>query len=170
LPHPNAALEPAYPIGVSGPFATRLLRLSGNKTRNSRGAHFDLVDPPVACRHTGAELLAAIPADPPPHAELEFLSPLPFKRAKEAPRTRLTLDGLLEPLQRRVKQLFGLEPAPPKTGRIDRQSHYWEYLELRHASKSQPGHTQYFNGCVGPLYFRGDLAPLLPWLMRRANM
>lgn len=126
-------------------------------------ARFDLADPPVVYRHTGAEL-AALPADLPSHAKLEFLSPLPFKRQKDAPRTRLTLEDFLEPLRRRVKNLFGLELPPPDTGNVEMQSHYWDYLELHHASKSQPGHTQYFNGCVGPLYFRGDLAPLLPWL------
>jgi CRISPR-associated protein Cas1 len=126
-------------------------------------AHFDLAAPPMTYRHTGAELVS-VPAEAPPHAELEFLSPLPFKRSGNAPRTHLTLDGFLEPLRRRTKNLFGLELPRPDTENCDMQSAYWEYLELHHASKSQRGHTQYYNGCAGSLYFRGDIGPLLPWL------
>jgi CRISPR-associated endonuclease Cas1 len=126
-------------------------------------AHFDLTAPPTLYRHTGAELAIALP-ETPPHAELEFLSPLPFKRSRDAPRTHLSLDGFLALLQRRIKNLFGLEPPLPALENCDMQSTYWEYLELHHASKSQPGQTQYYNGCVGSLYFRGDIGPLLPWL------
>lgn len=126
-------------------------------------ARFDLAGVPALCRHAGAELLA-VPADLPLHAELEFLSPLPFKRPKDAPRTHLTAEAFLAGLHRRMKSLFGLALSPPAAERAEMLSAYWEYLELRHASKSQPGHTQYFNGCVGSLYFRGELAPLLPWL------
>jgi CRISPR-associated protein Cas1 len=126
-------------------------------------AHFDLAAPPASYRHTGAEL-AVVPPETPHHAELEFLSPLPFKRSPNAPRTRLSLDGFLTLLQRRLKNLFGLEPPWPDLENCDMQSAYWEYLELHHASKSQPGQTQYYNGCIGSLYFRGDIGPLLPWL------
>jgi CRISPR-associated protein Cas1 len=98
------------------------------------------------------------------HAELEFLAPLPFKREKGDSRTQLSIELFFSQLKRRIEQLFDVELALPNLGNIQLQSHHWRYTELRHASKSQPGHTQYFNGCFGSLYFTGDIAAILPWL------
>lgn len=98
------------------------------------------------------------------HAELEFLAPLPFKRAKGDSRTQLSLELFFSQLTRRVTQLFGVTSALPDLTNIRLQSHHWQYTELHHASKSQPGHTQYFNGCCGSLYLTGNLTPILPLL------
>ena len=98
------------------------------------------------------------------HAELEFLAPLPFKRDKGDSRTQLSVELFFSQLMRRVTQLFGVNLPLPNLTNIKLQSHHWQYTELRHASKSQPGHTQYFNGCSGSLYLSGDLAPVLPLL------
>lgn len=100
----------------------------------------------------------------PAHAELEFLAPLPFKRAKGTSRTQLDLTLFMQQLQRRAEQLLGVELEIPALEAVKLQSNHWNYTELRHHSKSQPGHTQYFNGCFGSLYFSGDLRAILPWL------
>lgn len=104
------------------------------------------------------------------HAELEFLSPLPFKRDKGESRTQLSAKVFFAQLARRAEQLFGIKLPPPDTSGIRLQSNHWHYTELRHASKSQPGHTQYYNGCFGSLYFSGDLMPVLPWLKLAAGI
>jgi CRISPR-associated protein Cas1 len=132
-------------------------------------ANFALAGVPQITAHSGAEWLIAGDAQA-QSAELEFLSPLPFKREAQAGREHLGLAAFLSQLQQRLKTLCGLDlPAPASVG-VELQSHYWEYCELRHDSKSQPGHQQYYNGCVGPLYFSGELGPLMPWLRLAATM
>ncbi len=132
---------------------------------DSPKAGFDLLEAGEAVIHKGGELLldsgSAVPSD----AELECLSPLPFKRLKGSSRTGLGLEALLAGLRQRAKSLFGVElPLPPTDGVVFQPWH-WDYVEIPHVSKSQPGgHVQLYNGCVGPLYFAGDLAAILPWL------
>lgn len=98
------------------------------------------------------------------HAELEFLSPLPFKRAHGASRTHLEKAVFFQQLAQRIKQLFGTHPPLPDLTQVNWQSHHWHYTELPQPSHSQPGHIRYFNGCSGTLYLSGVLAPVLPWL------
>jgi len=104
------------------------------------------------------------------HAELEFFSPLPFKRQKGDSRTHLTAELFFKQLAHRVEQLFGVKLAAPDLSHVQLQSHHWRYTELHHLSKSQPGHKQYFNGCFGSLYFSGELNEILPWLELAAEI
>jgi len=67
-------------------------------------------------------------------------------------------------LSKRIKSLFGITVPVPSCEHITLLRNYWHYFEIHHTSKSQPGNTQYYNGCVGSLYFSGQLKPLLPWL------
>jgi CRISPR-associated protein Cas1 len=127
-------------------------------------AGFDLVEAGAPVLGQGEELLRTCEA-PPVHAELRLLSPLPFKRLNGAARTNLDLEVFLTGLRQRAKSLFDLELAPPSTEGVVFQPWHWDYMEIPHVSKSQPGgHVQLYNGCVGPLYFGGDLAGILPWL------
>lgn len=88
------------------------------------------------------------------HAEgeicLEFLTPFPFKPEKGKSRTSIAKPAFIRAFERRFSRLFGRE--------IVYQSHddqfsilpyYWNYTEIKHASISQPGQTQYLNGCAG---------------------
>lgn len=125
-------------------------------------ANFDLLETEAIEAHVGAELLAPAPAGV-SHAELEFLSPLPFKRPAGTERTALDLDGFLGLLRQRVVSLFGAAPPVPECGGVHLLPWYWHYAETKQPSKSQPG-EEYYNGCAGPLYFSGDLAAILPWL------
>ena len=43
--------------------------------------------------------------------------------------------------------------------------YYWRHTEIKHASMSQPGQTQYINGCAGKLYIKGQFKDFLPFLL-----
>ncbi|MDD5033362.1 MAG: CRISPR-associated endonuclease Cas1 [Methylococcaceae bacterium] len=113
-----------------------------------------------------------VPAAAPDELCLEVLTPLRFRRPPQAPRTRLAPETLLQLIQSRIRQLFGAVDLPPfDAGRLSLLTHYWHYEEYRHLSVSarrraggDAAHHQYYNGCAGMLYLRGELAPLLPWL------
>jgi hypothetical protein len=80
--------------------------------RDSRRANFTLLAAHAAVRHDGLECCAR-DALIPPHAELDFLSPLPFARSPGSVRTGLKLDIFVAQLRRRAANLFGVElPAP----------------------------------------------------------
>ncbi len=97
---------------------------------------------------------------------LEFLTPLPFTPAKSRHRTYLTVDRLISLLEKRFQKLFGIEITYKKQGDDFRLlPYYWNYTEIRHPSHSQPGHTQYINGCAGRLYLKGRWSGLLPFLI-----
>lgn len=104
------------------------------------------------------------------HAEgeicLEFLTPFPFKPEKGKPRTYITKTAFIRSLERRFSRLFGREIGYRS---LDDQfsilPYYWNYTEIRHASMSQPGQTQYINGCVGKLYIKGCFRDFLPFLL-----
>lgn len=128
-------------------------------------AGFELAAPPTWSHHTGLELLQDLCTESsPPHAELEFLSPLPFKREPGLSRTTLLAPIFFQQLRQRVLSLFDVELPMPELESIHLMPWYWEYIEMRHLSKSQPGHTQYYNGCVGSLFLTGELQPIMPWL------
>lgn len=126
-------------------------------------AGFDMVTPPETVDRTGESFVQATDAEI-EHTELELLSPLPFERKKGARRTDITIETLFRQIRRRVQSLFGDAPLLPSLTNLHLQSNYWEYVELRHASKSQPGNQQFYNGCVGSLYLSGKLGGVMPWL------
>jgi len=110
---------------------------------------------------------------------LDFLTPLPFVRRKDDPRTELRASTFFGTLQRRMEGLFDVRlPEIGGVDQLDLLPFYWHYEELRRVSRSEnppgrfdgkrsPGgapHLQYYNGCVGPLFLRGELAPIAPWL------
>lgn len=137
-----------------------LQALTAHLTDDSRAHHRLLAEPgiePIAFSVTPA-------ASPPKAVEVEFLTPLPFRPAPGRPATALTLDAFLANLHGRVKALFGLTLAPPLATGIQLQAEYWGYHKIDAPSHSQPGQREWLHGGLGPLWFRGDLAPLLPWL------
>lgn len=97
---------------------------------------------------------------------LEFLTPLPFTPAKNRHRTFLSKSQFIGMFEKRFQKLFGMEITYKKHGDDFRLlPYYWNYTEIRHSSHSQPGHTQYINGCTGKLYLKGRWSGLLPFLM-----
>lgn len=97
---------------------------------------------------------------------LDFLSPLPFRPERGKDRTWLSEAKFVTQLQNRITRLFG--NCPTYYHRNDDWyllPHFWNYTEIRNPSHSQPGNTQYLNGCAGRLYIRGKFNNLLPWLL-----
>lgn len=95
--------------------------------------------------------------------ELDFYTPLPFKTANPANKHLLTPQEFIRSCQKRLTKLFNHSPQLPPAPEIN--SHHWHYWRAKHASKSQPGHTLYLNGCVGKLVLTGaNLNAWLPWL------
>lgn len=124
--------------------------------------NFQLVTCSLPESRRSTQLAVAI-AVPPTEVCLEFLTPLPFRSDKR--RTFLDEPQFIELIERRVQRLFGRAPdlrSPALSFRL--LPYYWEYRQVSRLSHSQPGTTQYLKGCLGKLYLKGDIAPLLPWL------
>jgi len=97
---------------------------------------------------------------------LEFLSPFPFEIPGRKQRTSLSEAVFVDALQNRFSRLFGTS-IKYESDRDDFEvlPYYWNYTQKRHISKSQPGQTQFINGCVGKLYVKGVFKDLLPFLI-----
>ncbi len=97
---------------------------------------------------------------------LEFLTPFAFGPVKNRHRTFLSTERFIGMFEKRLQKLFGSEIAYKKQRDDFRLlPYYWNYTEIRHSSASQPGHTQYINGCTGKLYLKGRWRSLLPFLV-----
>jgi CRISPR-associated protein Cas1 len=97
---------------------------------------------------------------------LDFLSPFPFKRETNKSRLHISRSRFIRGFETRFAKLFGT----PFTYRSDSDDfsllpYYWNYTELRHTSRSHPGHTQYVNGCTGKLYIKGKWEDFLPYVL-----
>ncbi len=111
-------------------------------------------------------------SSPPPSPEgeevcLYFDTPLPFRPKTGHPRHWLEAERFVQAIRARWMRLFGHTPTLPDPP-LHVLPHYWSYREITHPSASQKGHTQYLNGCTGPLYLRAHdadhLAAWWPWL------
>lgn len=97
---------------------------------------------------------------------LELLTPFPFKPGKGKPRTYISKTAFIRSFERRFSRLFGREIVySSQDDQFSLLPYYWNYTEIRHASISQPGQTQYINGCVGKLYIKGHFRDFLPFLL-----
>jgi len=102
---------------------------------------------------------------------LEFLSPFPFKRKKDQPRTYLSKADFIRFFEKRFSRLLGREILYEKyDDDFSILPYYWNYTEIKHSAKSQPGQTQYIKGCVGKLYLKGDFKNFLPFLVMGAEL
>lgn len=102
---------------------------------------------------------------------LDFLTPFPFKADKGKGRTWLSANKFAQLLESRITRLLGTQTRY-QTEEDDFRllPYYWNYTEIRHPSHSQPGKTQYLNGCGGRLYLRGRFAGLVPWLLLASEL
>jgi group II intron reverse transcriptase/maturase/CRISPR-associated endonuclease Cas1 len=96
---------------------------------------------------------------------LDFISPLAFTPAEPSRRWLLRLPDLFAGLAARVEFLWGvrLPVAEAPLEGLELLPSCWDYVEHGRPSKSKGG-TQYLNGCVGPLYLKGDSRFWLPLL------
>ncbi|GAB5046628.1 CRISPR-associated endonuclease Cas1 [Thermodesulfovibrio sp. TK110] len=95
---------------------------------------------------------------------IEFLTPLPFKPEHPKKRAHISLINFLSLFSSRLKRLFSIESSINiEEGIIFLP--YWSYEELAVESSSQRGNIRYINGCTGKIYFRGNIDPILPYLI-----
>jgi CRISPR-associated protein Cas1 len=129
--------------------------------------NFALVSGPVEERH-----LAALAAERPDleaagdEVCLEFQTPYEIARRDAARPWHVTAEDFFAALVARLRRLFGPgAPAPPAeaVAAATLLPCCWHYEEHRHRSRSGAG-THFLKGWRGPLYLRGPVAPLLPWL------
>ncbi|MEO0115867.1 MAG: CRISPR-associated endonuclease Cas1 [candidate division WOR-3 bacterium] len=103
--------------------------------------------------------------EPEDEITLEFLTPFPFKPAKEKQRTFIDKITFIRSFEQRFSRLFGKEITyQSQSDNFSLLPYYWNYTEIKHQAKSQPG-IQYINGCVGKLYIKGSFQDLLPFLI-----
>lgn len=97
---------------------------------------------------------------------LEFLMPLPFNRKKGKPRTFISARDFIQLFEKRLFTLFGREfKYESREDDFSMLPYFWNYTEIRHPSKSQPGNIQLINGMVGNLYIKGTWPDFLPFLL-----
>lgn len=102
---------------------------------------------------------------------LDFYTPFPFRHPDGKPRTFLTEQQFVNQLCNRFTRLFNRGiTCQPGDDSWYLLPFYWQYTEIRHASKSQPGNSQYLNGCIGKLYLRGRFSGLLPFLLLASEL
>lgn len=102
---------------------------------------------------------------------LHFDVALPFKRQDDKPRTFIQRETFIRCFTARFERLFGGSFAyggPPDDFRL--LPYFWHFSERRRESASQPGKQQWLTGCAGPLYIKGRLADLAPWLLLGAEL
>lgn len=113
----------------------------------------------------------------PEEVALEFLSPLPF-RSGTGWRAPITASEFFSDLRERVIRLFGVELAPIDTAGVAVIPWYLRFKTLIHRSDSNKTQAlskpesgiMWIKGGMGPLTFRGDLAPILPLLVLASEM
>jgi CRISPR-associated protein Cas1 len=97
---------------------------------------------------------------------LEFITPFPFKRRPDKHRTFIDKETFITAFTNRFSRLFGQTITyQSKDDDFTVLPYYWNYTEIKHASKSQPGTNQLLNGCFGRLYLKGRFADFLPYLI-----
>lgn len=99
---------------------------------------------------------------------LDFLTPMSFNlpgTASGLPRHPwlLTETELRRRVAERWFQTCGERPDLSGLPALEVRPWFWEFVRGTHASKSQKGHAQFYAGCAGPLYLRGDWQAWLPW-------
>ncbi len=130
------------------------------------GRNFKVVSsqPPLARSWQELQAGRQAPVDMDDECCLDFLTPLPFTPAQGRGRTWLDGEALRRAMQDRLRRLFGGEAELPPIPEV--LPAYWYYCQIVHAARSQPGHSKYLNGCLGPLLLRSaDLAQWWPWLV-----
>lgn len=133
----------------------------GNHLASGHSANHALAAEPAIFRE---RFEALKPGPVPDIVELECLTPLAFRPLPGNPPTALSTELFFGELRAHVKALFGVRLLPPPLQRLHLHAEFWDYHRIEAPSRSQPGQTAWLHGCVGPLWFAGDLAPILPWL------
>ncbi|HRI14742.1 MAG TPA: CRISPR-associated endonuclease Cas1 [Verrucomicrobiota bacterium] len=103
---------------------------------------------------------------------LDFLTPYQIRNPERGRPWHLSTEEFFKTLLARLRRIFGaMIPDPPSeaVAGLTVWPCYWHYEEHAHRSRSGSG-DHYLKGWAGPLYFRGPIAPLLPWLRLAAEL
>ncbi|MGE5342219.1 MAG: reverse transcriptase domain-containing protein [Candidatus Omnitrophota bacterium] len=102
---------------------------------------------------------------------LEFLMPLPFHPEKGKARVSISKKKFIALFEKRFSDCFGF-PMTYESGADDFTilPYYWRYTEIKHASRSQRGVTQYINGTIGTLIIKGTWKNFIPFLLLGAEL
>lgn len=133
----------------------------------TRASNHNLASP------VGFELVQFMPVHPhsqPSAVELQLMTPLPFRRQKGDPYTKMSLDRFCTALHARAESLFQVRLEAPRFGDVALLTQYWDFKRIKAPSRSQPGSFEWLQGCVGPIWFKGEIGELLPWLQLAAQI
>lgn len=94
---------------------------------------------------------------------LHFLTPVPFTPSHPKKKSLIEPENFLNLLNARIRRIFGIElpiSFPENVSILP----YWRYEELVLPSFSQEG-QRYINGCIGPVYLKGNVEALFPLIL-----
>jgi len=94
---------------------------------------------------------------------LYFLTPVPFTPFHPKKRSHIDGENFLNLLTARIRRIFGIEFTLSYTENLMILP-YWRYEELVLPSFSQEG-QRYINGCIGPVYIKGNIESLFPLIL-----
>ena len=161
--YPLEVVFPLAPADQVARFAQGLGEYLGDTAHN-----FRLED---ISAHREMNLAALIEDHPLPQGDcreacLEFLTPFPFDPPDPERRWLLEKPALAKAFVNRVRRFFDLDLSPSLAlwEPVGVLPYYWRYVRHGHQAKSNGG-VQFINGMQGPLYLKGELAPLLPLLL-----
>ncbi len=101
---------------------------------------------------------------------LEFVMPMPFQPEPGRDRTFISREKFVQCFERRLSRLFGKSVLyRPGNDDFSVLPYYWNYVEMQRASVSQPGNTQFINGCAGKVYIKGRFGGFLPFVLLGAE-
>lgn len=155
--------EPTLPAA----FLENLARHLRLRHATDPGNNFALIEAGAPELRSLAALLAEQPRPPDETEEacLEFVTPLAYKPGDDQRKWLFTVGELCAAMRGRWQKLFGVTLLPEEADwkGLELLPYYWEYEKHRHRPKSSRGEV-YLNGNTGPLYLRGPVAQLWPWL------
>ncbi|MDI6714685.1 MAG: CRISPR-associated endonuclease Cas1 [Thermodesulfovibrio sp.] len=96
---------------------------------------------------------------------IEFLTPLPIKPLHPKKRCYINKTAFINLFFQRIEKLYPFHEGLLIQEKAFDILFYWCYDELIVPSSSQPGNNRYINGCIGKVYFRGDISQIFKLLI-----
>ncbi|MCB1143198.1 MAG: CRISPR-associated endonuclease Cas1 [Leptospiraceae bacterium] len=97
---------------------------------------------------------------------LNFPIPFAFRYQKDRPKGYLSREIFLESIQIRFERFFQINKENFNWKLpFDVLSYYWNFGDIKHDSLSQAGTVKFIKGCHGPLYLRGNLEEIYPYIL-----
>ena len=128
--------------------------------------NFSLVDYGSILPRTIEQVASEIGPLPEEEICLDFLTPLPFDPKNSKRNWLIDPEHFVRLMINRINRFYklGLTPEDYPCNNIRLLPYYWSFEQHSHQAKSNKG-RQYAAGMAGPLYFRGDIHPILPLIL-----